>query len=158
MENTSDFLNNLCLYCVSNYEVMNSARIMSSFIYQCGRLLNLDIMAVEGILYVEINGYKRQYAHCFNTYKSNIIDASIYQYALIYKNVENKFPLYISEKLPIHIEYKISNEIKYMNQVKFSKHLLNKVINEAKAATNLKKERFSLMEDNKKENLFQLIR
>jgi hypothetical protein len=102
---------------------MNSSRLISSLIYQCGRILEMDLIAVSGILYVEINGYKRQYAHCFNIYKSNIIDASIYQFAMMYQNVEEKFPLYVCTNIPEHIEYKIMDEIKYTTQLKFKKEV-----------------------------------
>lgn len=158
-DNNSDieFLKKMCLYCINNYQIMNSSRMISSLIYQCGRILEMDLAAVEGILYVEINGYKRQYAHCFNVYRSNIIDASIYQFAMIYKNVEHRFPLYISANLPDYIEYKVMHEIKYETQFKFQPELLNKIIDEAAHADNLSENRFSLIEDSSKKNLFTLI-
>ncbi len=158
MDDNVKFLKKLCSYCIGNYQVMGSARIMSSFIYQCGKILDMELMAVEGILYVEINGYKRQYAHCFNTYGSSIIDASIYQFALIYKKVEDKFPVYIAGSIPEHIEYKVTGEIKYNNQLKFSDYKLNTVINEVKQGYDFNIDRFSLIEDSKKNNLFNLIK
>lgn len=153
-----EFLKKLCCYCIDNYQVMGSARLMSSFIYQCGKILDMEIMAVKGILYVDINGYKRQYAHCFNTYRSSIIDASIYQFALIYKKVEDKFPIYIAGSIPEHIEYKVTGEIKYMEQVKFSDNKLNRIISEAKEVNKISIERFSLIEDAKKHDLFNIIK
>lgn len=152
-----EFLRKICLYCINNYQIMNSSRMISSLIYQCGRILEMDLTAVEGILYVEINGYKRQYAHCFNVYRSSIVDASIYQFAMMYKNVEGSFPLYISINLPDNIEYKVMHEIKYETQLKFECELLNKIISEAADGDNFLENRFSLADDSSKDNLFSLI-
>lgn len=60
----------------------------------------MDVPAVEGLLFVENNGYKRQYAHCFNVCRSDIIEASIYQFALINNTIESLFPLYIVGSIP----------------------------------------------------------
>lgn len=152
-----EFLRKLCLYCINNYQVMNSSKLIASFVYQCGRILEMDLTAVEGILYVEINGYKRQYAHCFNLYRSNVVDASIYQFAMMYKNVEDKFPLYINANIPEHIEYKVMNEIKYRTQLKFQEEFLNKIIAEVRCSESLSENRFSLVNDSFKENLFNLV-
>lgn len=159
MNNKSDeeLLRKICLYCINNYQIMNSSRMISSLIYQCGRILEMDLTAVEGILYVEINGYKRQYAHCFNVYRSSIVDASIYQFAMLYKNVEDSFPLYISANLPENIEYKVMHEIKYETQLKFERELINKIISEAAGGDSFSENRFSLIDDSSKENLFSLI-
>lgn len=159
MNNMSDeeLLRKICLYCINKYEIMNSSRMISSLIYQCGRILEMDLTAVEGILYVEINGYKRQYAHCFNVYRSSIVDASIYQFAMMYKNVEDSFPLYISVNLPENIEYKVMHEIKYETQLKFERELLIKIISEAAGGDDFSENRYSLTDDSSKENLFSLI-
>lgn len=130
---------------------------MSSLIYQCGRILEMDLTAVEGILYVEINGYVRQYAHCFNVYKSSILDVSIYQFAMLYKNVADRYPVYICENLPSYVEYKVMHEIKYETQLKFEYKLLTKIIDEVERYENLSEKRFSLKDDNSKQNLFELI-
>ena len=159
MKNNNDFefLEKLCQYCISNFQVINSSKLISSLIYQCGRILDMDLTAVEGILYVEINGYRRQYAHCFNIYNSNIIDASIYQFALMYMKVENNFPLYTNTNIPLHIEYKVLNEIKYDSQLKFNDGLLRKIIQEVAGFNNFSGNRFSLKDDSSKEDLFRLI-
>lgn len=128
--------------------------MISSLIYQCCRQLDMDVPAVEGLLSVEFNGYKRQYVHCFNVYKSNIIDASIYQFSLINKAIADLFPLYIVGNFTEHIEYSIVNEIKYENQIKFKKEIIEKIINESKSGNGIILNRFSELEDSKKKNLF----
>jgi hypothetical protein len=114
----------------------------------------MDVPAVEGLLSVEVNGYKRQYAHCFNVYKSNIIDSSIYQFAVINKAIESLFPLYIVGSMPEHIEYSIMHEIKYDTQIKFKKNIINNILKSAKEEKNIVLHKFSLIEDSKKKNLF----
>ncbi|MDD3224438.1 MAG: hypothetical protein PHX70_07020 [Clostridium sp.] len=159
MDENLKFLEKLCAYCISNYTVASSGRLISTLIYQCGRKLDFDISAVEGILYVEINGYKRQYAHYFNVYKSSIIDASIYQYALIYKNVEDRFPLYVAgDNMPSNIEYSIRGEINYFSQFKFKDYMLDKIIENAYNNDIIIPKRFSNIEDGKKKNLFDYIK
>lgn len=148
------FFENLCKYCIENYQVMSSGRMISSLIYQCCKELGMDATAVEGLLVLEINGYKRQYAHCFNVYKSNIIDASIYQFALMNKAIENMFPLYVVGSMPEHIEYSIMKEIKYENQMRFKKSIVNSIIKSCKEEGSIVVDKFTIIEDSKKKNLF----
>lgn len=114
----------------------------------------MDVPAVEGLIFVEVNGYRRQYAHCFNVCGINIIDASIYEFALINKTIENLFPLYIVGNIPPHIEYSVMKEIKFQNQIKFKNHIIKKVIRESENYNNIYISRFSIFDDSKKENLF----
>lgn len=151
-----EFFENLCKYCIKNYQVMNSSRMMASLIYQCCKKLGMDVTAVEGLMFIEVNGYKRPYAHCFNVYKSNIIDASIYQFALMNKAIENLFPLYILGSVPDHLEYSIMKEIKRGSQIKFKDHIIEGIIREVKGENNIVLNRFSINEDSKKKNLFYL--
>lgn len=147
----------ICSYCIEKYQITNSSPTIASFIYQLCRYMDIDAPACEGILYVEVNGYKRQYAHCFNVYNAQIIDASIYQFALINKPLEQLFPLFIIEALPSHIEYKISNEIKYKNMLKFKHTYLEYVLREISDKKEVEIERFDIIVDSKKENLFMKI-
>lgn len=156
MNKDMTLFHNLCKYIINNYQIMNSGKIISSLIYQCSKEVGLDVPAVEGLIFVEINGYRRQYAHCFNTRGMDIIDASIYEFALINKRIENLFPLYITGNIPSHIEYSIIEEIKYENQIKFNKCIIDKIIIEAKNYDEVIINRFSENEDSKKENLFYL--
>jgi len=116
----------------------------------------MDVPAVEGLLFIEVNGYKRPYAHCFNVYRSNIIDASVYQFALMNKAIESLFPLYILGSIPEHLEYSIMNEIKKDSQIKFKKHIIDNIIKEVKEENNIIPHRFSINEDSRKKNLFYL--
>ncbi|WP_081504350.1 hypothetical protein [Clostridium sp.] len=127
---------------------------MCSLIYQCCKELDMDVPAIEGLIFVEINGYRRQYAHCFNVCGTNIIDASIYEFALINKIIENLFPLYIVGNIPSHIEYSVMKEIKLQNQIKFKNDIIKKVIRESENYTNIDISRFSIVDDSKKDNLF----
>lgn len=156
MYRNKEFFEKLCVYCIENYQVMNSSKMISSLIYQCCRELGMDVPAVEGLLSVEVNGYKRPYAHCFNVYRSNIIDASVYQFALINKVIESLFPIYIVGSVPEHLEYSIIKEIKQDYQIKFKKHIIEGIIKEVKGENNIILHRFSINEDSKKKNLFYL--
>ncbi|AKN32549.1 hypothetical protein Ccar_17460 [Clostridium carboxidivorans P7] len=149
----SKMMDTICKYCISRYQVLNNAPILSSLIYQLGRKLQIDIPAIRGILYVEVNGYKRQYAHCFNVYNGQIVDSTIYQYALINKGIEHLFPLYVVGIAPSHIDYSINSEIKYECQFKFKDEYLSKILKDIKDSNDIKLERFSLLEDSKKETL-----
>lgn len=156
MNKDMTLFHNLCKYIIKNYQVMNSGKIISSLVYQCSKEIGRDVPAVEGLVFVEINGYKRQYAHCFNTMGIDIIDASIYELALINRKIESLFPLYITGSIPPHIEYSIIREITYDNQIKFNKSIIEKIIMESKDYDHIIINRFSENEDSKKENLFYL--
>ena len=157
MNKDMNLFHNLCKYIMGNYQVMNSSRMIASLIYQCCRELGMDVPAVEGLIFVEVNGYKRQYAHCFNVQRTTIIDASIYEFALINKIIEDLFPLYIAGNIPSHIEYSVMTEIKYENQSKFKKDIINRIIKESQDYSDIIINRFSVVEDNKKKNLFYLV-
>lgn len=157
MNKDMNLFHNLCKYIMKNYQVMNSSKITSGLIYQCCRELEMDVPAVEGLVFVEVNGYKRQYAHCFNAQGTTIIDASIYEFALINKIIEDLFPLYIAGNVPAHIEYSIIKEIKYENQSKFNKDIINRIIEESQNYGDMIVNRFSMIEDSKKKNLFYLV-
>lgn len=148
-----ELLKNICKYCVDKYQILNNAPILSSLIYQLCRKLEFDVPAVRGILQVDINGYKRQFAHCFNVYNGQIIDVSIYQFALTNKSIEHLFPIYIFGITPPHIEYSINSEFKYNLQFKFKDEYLTKALKEIKALGNVELKRLSLEEDCKKENI-----
>ena len=147
----------ICSYCIRRYQILSNGPIISSLIYQLGRYMDMDVPTCQGILSVEINGYKRQYTHCFNVYNGEIIDASIYQFALINKSIENLFPLFIVGALPQQLEYKISNEIKYINMIKFKDEYLKFVLSEILDEKESKIKRFDISADAKKENLFMTI-
>lgn len=149
--------NKICSYCIEKYQILNNGPTIASLIYQLCRYTDIDVPACQGILYVEINGYKRQYAHCFNVYNGQIIDASIYQFALINKSLEYLFPLYIIGDLPQHLEYKISNEIRYINMIKFKDEYLKSVLKEISDKKDFNIERFDINADAKKENIFMKI-
>lgn len=151
--NEKKMLENVCKYCISKYQILNNAPILSSFIYQLGKKLQIDIPAVRGIIHVEVNGYKLQFAHCFNVCNGQIVDTSIYQYALINQRIENLFPLYIVGMTPDHIDYSISSEIKYKSQFRFKDEYLSKTLKEIKDLKHIELRRFSIIEDAKKENL-----
>lgn len=154
MSTKMEIIRLICKYCINRYQISNSAPIISSFIYQLCRELDIDVPAVQGILSVEVKGYKRQFAHCFNIYKCDIIDATIYQYAFINKSIDALFPVFVAGGAPENIDYLIHNEIKLDSQIKFKKDYLNKVLNEIKQIDNINLKKFSLLEDSKKENLF----
>lgn len=158
MKNTEkELFTNICSYCIKKYQILNNGPTIANLIYQLCRYMDIDVPACQGILYVEINGYKRQYAHCFNVYNAQIIDASIYQFALINKSIEHMFPLFIVGVLPEHLEYKISNEIKYNSMIKIRDEYLKHVLREISDEKESKIERFDITYDAKKENLFMEI-
>jgi hypothetical protein len=148
-----ELIANICTYCINKYQILNNAPILSSFVYQLGRKLQIDIPVVRGILHVEVNGYKRHFAHCFNVYNGQIVDTCIYQYALINQCIEHLFPLYIIGMTPSHIDYSVSSEIKYESQFRFKDEYLSKTLKEIKSLNHIELKRFSMIEDCKKETL-----
>lgn len=154
MSTEMEIIRSICKYCTNSYQISNSAPIMSSFIYQLCRELDIYVPAVRGILSVEVKGYKRQFAHCFNIYNCDIIDATIYQYAFINKSIDILFPVFVAGNVPENIDYLIHNEIKLDSQIKFKKDYLNRVLDEIKQIDNINLKKFNLLEDSKKENLF----
>lgn len=154
MSTEMEIIRSICKYCINRYQISNSAPILSSFIYQLCRELDIYVPAVRGILSVEVKGYKRQFAHCFNIYKCDIIDATIYQYAFINKSIDTLFPVFVAGSVPENIDYLIHNEVKLDSQIKFKKDYLNKVLDEIKQIDNINLKKFSLLEDSKKEDLF----
>lgn len=154
MSSNMEIIKSICCYCINRYQISNSAPIISSFIYQLCKELDIDVPAVRGILSVEVKGYKRQFAHCFNIYNCDIIDATIHQYAFINKSIDTLFPIFVAGNVPENIEYLIHNEIKLDSQIKFRKQYLNKILDEINQSGNINLKKFSLLEDSKKENLF----
>ncbi|WP_446899094.1 hypothetical protein ACSVC9_04135 [Clostridium sp. LBM24168] len=152
-----NFFKKLCKYCIDNYTISNSGPIISSLIYSLCKYLDIDAMAVRGILTIHINEkYSKNFAHCFNTYNGIIIDASIYQYAIMNKKIEHLIPIYIVESIPYHIEYTIQKEIPEDYRFKFSHRFLENLIIKIQAMDekNIVPERFDLTEDSRKQNLF----
>ncbi len=147
-------IKNICRYCLSNFQLRDSSRLMSSLIYQLCRELDLDVPAVEGLIYVDINGLRRPFAHCFNVYQSHIVDSSIYSFALLNKSIEGLFPLFIAGTPPDHLDYVVHGEIKYNSQHIFKKEFLNKIISKLGNCSELEIRRFCDLEDAKKESLF----
>lgn len=152
--NERKFFENLCKMCISNYQVLNNADMISTLISQVCRIKDMDVPFVKGILYVEVNNYKRQYAHCFNMYMGNVIDAGIYQFAIMNKKIEELFPMYIAGNEPNHIEYKVMSEVKLDAQFKFKREFLIGAIEKAYQYDNVEINKFNEIEDSKKSNLF----
>lgn len=152
------FFKNLCKMCVSNYQIMNSSNLVSSLVSQVARLKGIDVPFMKGILYVEISGRKRNYAHCFNVYRGQVIDASIYSHALLNKNYEELFPLYIVGNEPDHIEYYVLSEVYLDSQFKFQKDFLESIIYKIDSYKDTKIKRFNEIEDSRKKNLFYYYR
>lgn len=150
----SNLFNSICEYCINKYQILNSAPIISNFIYQICRHIDMDVPSIQGILIIEVNGYKRQFAHCFNVYNGSIIDATIFQFAIINKTINNIFPFYVVGNIPEHIDYIINNEIKLDFQTKFSKDYIEKAIHEIKNMVHTPINKFDSLEDSRKENLF----
>ncbi|MFL0196520.1 hypothetical protein ACJDU8_13275 [Clostridium sp. WILCCON 0269] len=150
-----NFLNNVCKYCVNKYTVSNSGPLIASLIQQLCKYVNMDLPAVQGIVRLHINeNYSRSFAHCFNIYDGGIIDASIYQYSLIYKSIENLFPTYIVCNTPEHIDYIINNKMQPKSIVKFNDEFLKSILEDIKNIELPEIKRFNLNEDSKKKNLF----
>lgn len=148
------FFENLCKMCIYNYQVLNSSNLISALISQVSRLKGIDVPVIKGILYVEINGYKRNYAHYFNMYKWQVIDATIYGHALLNKNFEELFPVYIVGNEPEHIEYSVLSEVYLDSQFKFKKDFLDSIIYKLDNYKDIKIKRFNEIEDSRKKNLF----
>ncbi|BAH06208.1 hypothetical protein [Clostridium kluyveri] len=151
------FFKNVCKYCIDKYTISNNGPLMASLINQLCNRIDMDVPAVQGIVRLRINdNYSRSFAHCFNVYNGNIIDASIYQYALIYRSIENLFPTYVVQNTPDYIDYRIDNKMSIKHKVKFNKELLENILKNIEDKDLPEIKRFNLNEDSKKENLFYL--
>lgn len=148
------FFGNLCKMCIFNYQILNSSDLVSALVSQVARLKGIDVPFIKGILYVEISGRKRSYAHCFNMYKGQVIDATIYGHALFNKNYEELFPLYIVGDEPDHIEYSVLSEVYLDSQFKFRDDFLESIIYKVDNYKDTKIKRFNEVEDSRKKNLF----
>lgn len=147
-------IKNICRYCLVNFETCHSSRLMSSLIYQICKELDIDVPAVEGLMYVNINGCRRPFAHCFNIYHGAIIDSTVYSYALMNKSIEGLFPLFIAGTPPDHMDYVVHGEIKYNFQHKFKVQLLDSIISQLDQYSDIEIKRFDEFEDARKKNLF----
>jgi hypothetical protein len=152
--NEKNAVKNICKFCLTNYQIQGSSRLISSLIYQLCREMGIDAPAVEGILYVDIKGHRRPFSHCFNVINCDIIDCTIYSYALANKSISELFPAYIIGTPPDHLDYVIDKEIKPDSQFKFQKHYLQDIISQLDNYSDVKIERFTEYEDAKKQNLF----
>ncbi|AYD40571.1 hypothetical protein D4Z93_08525 [Clostridium fermenticellae] len=154
INNKRDFLTKICKYCVSTYQISNSAPIISDFIYYICKEVELDVPQVHGTVTLQINGSKKQFSHCFNVYNSIIVDASIYSLALINKSLTELLPLYIVGYPPYEIDYHIYTSIRHIPQVKFDQLFLNKVLSEIDNIPDINISKFNSTDDSKKTNLF----
>ncbi|WP_368487801.1 hypothetical protein [Clostridium sp. BJN0013] len=151
------FFKNVCKYCIDKYIISNNGPLIASLINQLCNHVNMDVPAVQGIVRLHVNdNYSRSFAHCFNVYNGNIIDASIYQYALIYRSIENLFPIYVVQNIPDYIDYRIDNKMSIKHKVKFNEKLLENILKNIKDRDLPEIKRFNLNEDSKKKNLFYL--
>ena len=151
------FLKNVCKYCIDNYTISNNGPLIASLIDQLCLHVNMDVPAVQGILHLRINdNCSRSFAHCFNVYNGSIIDASIYQYALIYRSIENLFAIYVVQNTPDYIDYRIDAKMNRKHRFKFNKKLLQNILEDIKNFNSPEIKRFNLNEDSKKKNLFYL--
>lgn len=150
-------IESLVKYCLVNFKIRGSSRIISSFIYQVLREMDIYAPAVEGIFYADIKGRPRPFVHCFNIRSCDIIDASVYGFALLNKAVEDLFPLYIIGIPPDHMDYYITKELKPDSQQQFKKEFLHSVISELGAYRGRSVERFDDLADSKKQDLFYLL-
>jgi hypothetical protein len=155
--NERKIIESIVKYCLVNFQVRGSSRIISSFIYQLLRELDIDSPAVEGIIYVEMKGRQRPIVHCFNVSGCDFIDASVYGFALINKAVGDLFPLYIIGTPPDHMEYYITKELKPDSQYQFKKEYLHSVISELCMYRDMPIDRFDDLSDSKKQDLFYLL-
>lgn len=153
-EGERNFFEGLCKICLLKYQVLNSTDMISTLISQASRMKGIDVPFIRGILYVEINNRKRPYAHCFNMYKGQVIDGSIYSYAMLNKNIENAFPLYVVGNEPYGIEYSVNGEVRLDKQFKFKEGFLKDLVEAAPDYANISIKRFSNIEDGRKKNLF----
>jgi hypothetical protein len=150
-------IESLVKYCLLNFQIRGGSRIISSFIYQVLRELDIDAPAVEGIFYVEMEGRPRPFVHCFNVRGCDIIDASVYGFALLNRAVEDLFPLYIIGTPPDHMDYYITKELKPGSQYHFKKEYLHSVISELGDYRDRSIERFDDLSDSMKQDLFYLL-
>lgn len=148
---------NLIKYCLVNFQTRGSSRLLSAFIFQVLRELDIDAPAVEGMIYVEINGHSRPFAHCFNASGCDIIDGAVYSFALINKAVGGQFPLYVVGDPPDHMEYCITKEFRSSSQPQFSIEFIQTVISELDSYSDVEVERFDELTDSAKKDLFYLL-
>lgn len=158
MNNTEKmFLKNICKYCIDKYTILNNGPLIASLINQLCNHVNMDVPAIQGIVRLHINdNYSRSFCHCFNVYNGCIIDASIYQYALIYRSIENLFPTYIVQNTPEYMDYIIDNKMSTKHKVKFSEKVLESILKDISGKNLPDIKRFNLVEETKKENLFYI--
>lgn len=148
------FFQNLCKICVSNYEILNSSDLLGALVSQVSRLKGFDVPFIKGLVYVKIKNYKMNYAHCFNMYKGQVIDAAIYGYALLNKNLQELFPLYVVGNEPEHIEYSVISEKYLDSQFKFNEDFLRDILYNVDNYKDTRIKRFNEIEDSRKKNLF----
>jgi hypothetical protein len=150
-------IESLVKYCLVNFKIRGGSRIISAFIYQVLRELDIDAPAVEGIFYVKMKGRPRPFVHCFNVSGCDIIDASVYGFALLNRAVEDLFPLYIIGTAPDHMDYYITKELKPGSQYQFKKQYMHRVISELGDYRDRSLERFDDLSDSMKQDLFYLL-
>lgn len=149
------FLRDTCIYCIKNYSILNSSPIISSLIYQICKMSNIDCMPVRGIVKIRINqNITRTFAHCFNVGDGIIIDASIYEYAIMHKQISDSIPFYVVENIPCSIEYIVESELPRNHQFNFPDTFLKNIIKNIKSAKKLSLYKFNMIDDSKKSNLF----
>lgn len=150
-------IENLIKYCLLNFQIKGCSRLISSFIYQVLKELDIDAPAVEGMIYVEIKGRQRPFVHCFNVRSCDIIDGSVYGFALLNNAVGDLFPLYILGTPPDYMDYSITKEIKPASQCQFRKDFLADLISELDSYSGIQVERFDELSDSRKQDLFYLL-
>ncbi|WP_416176539.1 hypothetical protein [Clostridium sp.] len=149
------FFENICKYCIKNYTISNSSPIISSLIHEICNFLDIDSIAVRGVITININeNLSRSFAHCFNLCNGVIVDSTIYEYALINNNLKHLIPLYVVENIPYNIDYIVQDELPKNQQFKFSKKFLKDTLDKIQSTDNIYLNRFNLIEDSKKQNLF----
>lgn len=154
-ESKKNFLKNICKYCINNFIISNSGPIIPSLIYELCKFLDMDAMAVRGILTIHINNqFSRSFAHCFNICDGIIIDSTIYQYAIMNRQIEHIIPMYIVENFPYYIDYTIQNELPQTCYFKFSEKFLKNTIRKLQSNEYPNPKKFDIIQDSKKHNLF----
>jgi len=149
-----NIIENSVKYCLLNFKIRGNSRIIASFLYQLLKRQGIEAPAAEGLVYVEIKGLRRPFAHCFNVKSCDIIDGSIYSFALINKTISDLFPLYIVGTPPEHIDYFVSKEIKPESQFIFKNELLDSIISTLHEYQGIRPERFDDLSDSKKQDIF----
>lgn len=149
-----NIIENSVKYCLLNFKIRGNSRIIASFLHQLLKRQGIEAPAAEGLVYVEIKGLMRPFAHCFNIMSCDIIDGSIYGFALINKTISDLFPLYIVGTPPGHIDYYVNKEIKPETQYIFKNGFLDSVISLLHEYEELKPERFDDLYDSKKQDIF----